>query len=285
MSIESVTKSVTSALLGMALAEGTLPNGLDTPILSLFPEYGSVENPSAAKDAIRLEDVLTMTSGLAWDEWTLPYQHPLNSWNQMLAQPDWSRFVLDRPMVSDPGTHFVYNTGGSLLLSRAIEQATGTTVAEFAAEGLFAPIGITSWAWPSSPEGHSITGDDLELTPIGMARIGRLFLNGGVWNGEQIVPAEWVDLSTATHVGYAEGVETFEYGYHWWRFRDDLSVAAALAVNDAYFAWGNGGQFIIVVPHMDLIVVMTGENYTGGDVDSSIQLTFFRDYILPAFPN
>jgi CubicO group peptidase (beta-lactamase class C family) len=282
MSIESVTKSVASALVGMALAEGSLADGIDTPVLDLFPEYAAVDNPSALKDDMRLEHALTMTTGLAWDEWTLEYQHPLNSWQQMLASPDWSKFVLDRPMVATPGTHFVYNTGASLLLSRVVEQTVGMTASAYAAEELFQPLGITSWSWPSSPEGHSITGEDLELTAPDMAKIGLLMLDRGRWNGEQLIPEAWVDLSTAAHVGQAEGVETFEYGFQWWRFRDDLTVAAALGVNDAFFAWGNGGQFIIVVPHWRMVVVMTGANYTSGNVDSTVQLGLVRDYVFAA---
>lgn len=282
MSIESATKSIASVLVGMALADGTLPHGVETPVLSLFPEYGTVDNPSALKDAMRLEDVLTMTTGLAWDEWTLEYQHPLNSWQQMRAAPDWTKYVLDRPMVAAPGAHFVYNTGASLLLSRAVEQAVGLTVAQYAGHTLFEALDIEGWTWPSSPEGHSITGDDLELTPPEMAKIGLLLLDSGRWRGEQVVPEAWIGVSTAAHVRYAHGIETFEYGYQWWRFRDDLSVAALLETNDAYFAWGNGGQFIIVVPHLRLVVVMTGANYTGGDVDSVVQLALFRDHVLAA---
>jgi CubicO group peptidase (beta-lactamase class C family) len=282
MSVESVTKSITSALLGIALADGALPSGIDTGLLDLFPEYGTVENPSALKDSIRVEDVLTMTAGLAWDEWTLPYAHPLNSWQQMMAAPDWTKFVLDRTMVATPGTHFRYSTGGSLLLSGIIERVTGLTAEGYAEQTLFASLDIESWLWPQSPEGHSLGGDDLQLTPRDMVKFGRLFLAGGVWEGEQVVPADWIAQSTASHVGYAEGVETFEYGFQWWRFRDDLTVAAALGTNDAYFAWGNGGQFVIVVPHLEMVVVMTGGNYSNTDVDSTVQLELFRDYILAA---
>jgi CubicO group peptidase (beta-lactamase class C family) len=282
MSIESATKSIASVLVGAALASGNLPGGIDTPVLDLFPEYATVLYPGALKASMRIEDVLTMRTGFAWDEWTLPYEHPLNSWRQMLAAPDWSKFVLDRPMAAAPGTHFVYNTGASLLLSRVVEQATGLTTAAFAQDVLFDPLGITGWVWPSSPEGHSITGEDLELTPRDMAKIGLLLLSEGQWAGDQLIPEEWIDISTAVHVTYAQGVETFEYGYQWWRFRDDLTVAAALETNDAYFAWGNGGQFIIVVPHLRMVVVMTGANYTSGDVDSSVQLALFRDYIASA---
>lgn len=282
MSVESVTKSVSSMLVGRALEEGDLPDGIDTPLLEIFPQYETVENPGPLKSAIRIEDVLTMTSGLAWDEWTLEYTHPLNSWVQMMAAPDWTKYVLDRRMLYEPGTRFVYSTGGSLLLSSVVERAVGMTVAEYAEETLFDALGIADWRWPSSPEGHSLTGDDLELTPPDMALIGRLALNGGRWNGEQVVPTDWIELSTAAHVGYDEGVQQLEYGYQWWRFRDDLTIGSVLGINDAYFAWGNGGQFIIVVPHLEMVVVMTGANYSTGDVDSSTQLFLFRDYILPA---
>jgi CubicO group peptidase (beta-lactamase class C family) len=179
MSIESATKSIASVLVGAALASGNLPGGIDTPVLDLFPEYATVLNPGALKASMRIEDVLTMRTGFAWDEWTLPYEHPLHSWRQMLAAPDWSKFVLDRPMAAAPGTHFVYNTGASLLLSRVVEQATGLTTAAFAQDVLFDPLGITGWVWPSSPEGHSITGEDLELTPRDMAKIGLLLLSEG----------------------------------------------------------------------------------------------------------
>jgi len=282
MSIESATKSIASVLVGMALTGGALPDGVETPVLSLFPEYAAVANPSPQKDAMRLEDVLTMRTGLAWDEWTLEYQHPLNSWQQMRATPDWTRYVLDRPMVAAPATHFVYNTGASLLLSRVVEQAAGLSAAAYADQTLFDALDIDGWTWPSSPEGHSVTGEDLELTPPEMARIGLLLLNGGRWNGSQVVPEDWIAVSTAAHVTYAHGIQTFEYGYQWWRFRDDLSVAALLESNDAFFAWGSGGQFIIVVPHLSLVVVMTGANYTSGDVDSAVQLALFRDHVLAA---
>jgi CubicO group peptidase (beta-lactamase class C family) len=282
MSIESVTKSISSVLVGLAMEEGTLPLGIETPVLELFPEYTSIENPGPLKDSMRIRHVLTMTAGLAWDEWTLEYQHPLNSWNRLLAAPDWTCFVLDQPMVAPPGSQFVYNTGASLLLSRVIEQATGASAAEYADQRLFAPLGITDWAWPQSPEGHSITGEDLEITPPDMAKLGLLLLDDGRWNGQQLIPEAWIELSTSPHVGHDDGVESFEYGFHWWRFRNDLTVAAVLDTNDAYFAWGNGGQFIVIVPHLRMVVVMTAANYTSGDVDSIVQLALLRDYLFPA---
>ncbi len=266
----SVTKSVTSALVGIARGRGEMP-ALDARVRSLLPEYGFVANPSAAKNAITLDDVLTMRAGLAWDEFGYDYTDPRNPVIEMHASLDWLKFVLDLPMAWWPGTHYNYSTGYTILLAGVLRNTTGMEASEYAASHLFGPLGIVTWDWNHSPRGLTDTGGGLSLRPRDLARFGQLFLQRGCWRGSTVVPESWVETSTAAHVDLGGG---WGYGYQWRR------MPGSPGDNSSFpFAWGWGGQFVFVVPAVDMVVVSTAGNYQN---EAGGALSFIRDLLRDA---
>ncbi|MBN2499354.1 MAG: serine hydrolase [Anaerolineales bacterium] len=256
----SCTKSAVSALVGIAIEEGKIPN-VETPIVELFPER-EIANLDAGKQALTLEDVLTMSSG--WDcrdsylyEWEGIYE--------MDASGDWVQYILDLPMIYEPGTYFEYCNGGSHLLSALVTQATGMSALEYAHEKLFGPLGITSVEWPADAQGISVGYSTLKLTALDAAKFGSLYLNDGMWDGKQIVPAEWVAASTRKHI-----TATLEdgYGYQWWV--DDSGY---------YMALGYKGQLIFVLPEQQIVAVFVS---TLDDRDFYIPQTLLETYVIPA---
>ena len=249
----SVTKSFVSALVGIAIEEGYIES-VDQPVLGFFPDR-AFANPNSRKDAMTLEHLLTMTAGLDWEEGTPTYM-------AMYRSQDWVSYVLDAPMVAEPGDQFVYCSGCSHVLSAIIQQATGMNTLEYAQSRLFEPLGITNVYWDSS--GIPIGGWGLEITPRDMAKFGYLYLNDGVWEGQQIVPAEWVRTSVGEHVG-TNG--SLGYGYQWWTYPS----------LDAYTAIGRDAQLILVMPALDVVAVFTAEL---DDADVLFELT--EEFVAPA---
>ncbi len=269
----SVTKSVTSALVGIALDQGRLTS-VHQGILGSFPEYGEIQHMDPDKASITLEDVLTMRAGFEWDEWTYPYADPRNGASRLAASPDWIRYVLDLPMKDPPGSTFRYNSGCSMLLGGVVRSATGVPAHEFARTSLFGPLGIGTYRWETGPAGVTNTGWGLHLRPRDMARLGLLFLQNGEWNGRRLVSRAWVEASTARHVSLADGRG---YGYQWWRL--PLASGGSPGPDDIRFAWGWGGQFIFVVPSLDMVVTSTA-----GDYERSLEgaLNFIRPLLREA---
>ena len=270
--VYSVTKSVTSALVGIALEQNKV-SGLDSKLLSYFPQYPALENHHPDKENIRLEDVLTMSTGLLWDEWTNPYGHPQNDATLMSTSPDWIKHMLDRPMIATPGSQFSYSSGCTMLLSGILQETTGQTAEDFGGDHLFEYLRM-KWQWNKGPNNLTNTGWGLFLRPIDIANFGQLYLNGGSMDGEQIISSDWIQNSTRAHIDAGN----YNYGYQWWRFKDDHHVVSSLAINDLYFAWGYRGQFLFVIPHLDMVVVSTADNVT----ESTRTFAFLRDYILGA---
>jgi CubicO group peptidase (beta-lactamase class C family) len=238
--IHSCTKSIVSALIGIAIEQGHL-EGVDVPVLQLFPDR-TAANLDANKEAMTLEHLLTMTSG--W-ECRDSYLYRWRGLEEMAQTDDWVQFMLDLPMADKPGTHFEYCNGVSFLLSAIVQETTGQTALEFAQERLFGPLGITEVDWPSNPQGISVGWGQIRMKPHDMAKIGYLYLHGGLWDGEQIVPAEWVQVSTREHT---PATLQDGYGYQWWV--DDSGY---------YMALGYAGQLIFVIPDRDMVVVFTSD--------------------------
>ena len=272
--LQSVTKSVTSAALGIAVDEGLI-QGVDVPAMSFFDAYEpDVSDPRKA--AMTLEDMLTMRSGLDWNE-MISYDDASNSCIQLEASDDWIRFVLDHPMREDPGTVFDYNSGVSVLLGKIVGVATGQRVDHWAEERLFKPIGITDYYWKTTPGGEVDTEGGLYLSAHDLARIGYLFLRGGVWAGEQIISAEWVTRSTTPTVSDIRPTNDEQndgYGYQWWvpEYEGDRTVVFA--------GRGYGGQFLLVVPEFDIVVVFNAWNIHESPERSTFLALWER--ILPA---
>jgi CubicO group peptidase (beta-lactamase class C family) len=218
--VYSVTKSVTSALIGIAIDRGDIA-GVEEKMLKFFAHYPWIANLDSLKKSITLEHLLTMTAGFEWDEWTLPYDHPDNDVTRMYVSSDWVKYVLDLPMTDTPGARFVYNSGASMLLSAILTNVTGMSARDYAAAHLFGRMGITSWSWDAAPNnpGMSIGGWGLRLRPIDMVEFGRLYLQEGQWDSDQIVPRQWVECSTEP---YATIDQWTEYGYQWWMYSDRI---------------------------------------------------------------
>ena len=264
----SVTKSVTSVLVGIAIDQGFIGN-VDEKVFSYFPKYTDLSNEGKA--SITLEHLLTMTSGLEWNE----MQVPLSDWNNDLVQlfivPDPIKYILAKPLITEPGTSWYYNGGGTNILGEVIREATGMRMDAFAEKYLFASLGITDYAWDFIWPDMVHASGNLELRPRDMAKLGSLFLNGGIWGDNRIVSEEWIDQSTQGYISpqWADG-----YGYQWWlkTYHSDSSVI------DSYYAAGWGGQRISVFPSLDMVVVFTGGNYTEDEpVDEIIER-----HIIPA---
>ena len=235
--VRSVTKSVTGALVGIALAEGDLED-LDQTVGELIPDR-IPPGADPRTPSITLEHLLTMTSGLAWDA-TSDYQ-------RLIASHDWIGLTLGLPVAYEPGTVFAYNSGGSHLLSVILAEATGQETADYAQDRLFDPLGIEPGEWDRSPQGETIGGFGLKLTPRDMAKLGELYLNGGRWDGEQIIPADYV-LASTTQQSDGDATGGTPYGYQWW-----VTDASG---SPAFYALGYGGQYIYVLPDLDLVVVI-----------------------------
>lgn len=252
--VYSCTKSVTSALFGIALSKGLLST-IDQAAADFLPQWQSAAD--LQKRIITLRHLLTLTSGIEWGEWERwnAFGPTLDNMStRMYYSPDWVQFVLDQPMAGQPGQKFNYNSGAVHLLSAILNKAVGGDVQSFAARNLFAPMGIERPSWVTDPSGVPFGGSGLRLTARDMAKLGYLYLNGGVWDGKQLVPEDWVKQSTAKQAsGYPE---IGGYGYLWWL--KDLSADAR--TYSSFFAMGFAGQYIYVVPDLDLVAVFTGWN-------------------------
>ena len=263
--MQSVSKSVTSALIGIAIGRKEIP-GVDAKMMPYFSAFKIPPDPR--RDRMTLRDVLTMTTGIRWDEETTEYTDPANNCAVMEGKDDWVRYVLEQPMAEDPGKVFVYNSGATMLLSELIRKTTGKDADDYAKEHLFAPLGI-EYFWKRTPKGLADTEGGLYLAPRDLAKIGYLYLKDGVWDGKRILPEGWVKASTRESTRTKEGVgDAYGYGYQWW-----VMPRKGPGTYDAYAAWGYGGQLLIVVPELELISVFTGWNiYDKPSLDPSFAL-------------
>jgi CubicO group peptidase (beta-lactamase class C family) len=261
----SATKSFSSSLIGIAIDKGYIDNTSQI-MLSFFPNH-TIANLDERKERVTLRDLLTMRSGLPWDDQSAPFNSPDNDVYQLNFNSSGGvQYVLDLPMEYEPDEVFHYNTGASHLLSGIVEETTGISTLDFAAEHLFSPLGIDPYYWYTDRLGVYYGGYDLQLSPLDMAKFGFLFLNNGTWDGEQVVSSEWVNESTTT-------VSTYYgergYAYQWWTL-PDIGV---------FYAAGMYGQYIFVSPEDDLVAVFTS-GYGFNDADENPSM--FRNYILDA---
>lgn len=247
--LRSVTKSVISLVVGIAVGRGWIP-GVDVPVVSFFPEYG---NLGTDKRRITLRHLLTMSPGLEWDE-SAPPTTGRNSELNMAVAPDPYRYVLERPVIQQPGAVFKYCGGATQLLAGILRQATQASIKDRAKTDLFDPLGIADVQWMHYPNGEPSAAGGLRLRPRDLAKIGQLVLDRGAWRGTQIVPAAWIEESTRPHL---KGWESRDYGYHWWCGRSQI--------DDREVGWtagfGLGGQRLFVVPSQGLVVVVMAGAY------------------------
>lgn len=261
---QSVTKSVTSLVTGIALARGDLQN-VSQPLVELFARYAPIANLDDRKQALTVRDVLTMRTGMDWNEDRYAGS-PLEQLNQL--QTDWLRFVIDWPMREQPGTQWQYNSGGVIALGGAIGLAAGMNTAEYARAYLLRPIGITGDKWVRGyPDLLPHTGGGLYMSARDLARVGYLVLRRGKWNGTQIVPEAWMTESTRPLVTptYRLAGRTSSYGYLWWLYTVDGRQPDASTTDLVIAASGAQGQWLFVVPKYDLVVAINAGITNGPD--------------------
>lgn len=247
--MQSVTKSITSATIGAAILRGDFKSPLDTPVLHWF-DPARVKHVDARKRRMTLRHLLTMTSGLDWNE-DLPYADPNNAAALMEATRDWVGFVINRPMAHEPGTHFAYSSGVSELLAHVFRKETGQDLEDYARNHLFEPLGIHEYHWKRSPLGEVDTEGGLFLPDVGLAKIGELYRNLGLWQGQRLLSAEWVRESVTPRV---DAGDRLRYGYQWWLISYDDGARLAWA------GMGFGGQYVFVMPEDGVVAVTTGWN-------------------------
>jgi CubicO group peptidase (beta-lactamase class C family) len=272
--MRSASKSVTSLLVGIAI-DRKLIAGVDEPVVKFFPEHQSVK--SAGWDAITLRHLLTMSSGFTWDE-TLPWTDPRNDEPHLAFDADPIGYVLAKPIAAPPDTLWTYSGGGTDLLGNVVERASGKPLEAFAREVLFGPLGITDYEWKTYKNDKIAAAAGLRLRPRDAAKLGQLVLNRGTWNGQQVVPSEWITQSIAPRfqaVGYFGG--TLFYGYQWWMGRS-LSDGKEVRWVGA-FGWG--GQRIIIVPDLDLVMMTTAAQY-GQPKEGLAAMDILANIVIPA---
>ncbi len=264
--IASCTKSIISALMGIAIDKGFIAN-LDQSVLEFFPDktFTNIDN---RKKSMTIEHLLTMASGLECKDTYLDQWQGLYD---MRNSGDWIKYVLDLPMSRIPGEKFEYCNGAAFLMSAIIQDASGMSTLDFAKQYLFAPLDISDVDWETSPQGYHLGYGEMWLTPHDMVKIGWLYLNKGKWGNKQVIPSSWIEASTRRHID----ANLFDYyGYYWWI--DSVEKGNSV---DYYVAVGNEGQRIFVVPEKNMVIVFTGR-LTGKD--SFVPKKLLNSYIVPA---
>jgi CubicO group peptidase (beta-lactamase class C family) len=258
LNIYSCTKSVTSSLIGIAIEKGYI-GGVDDLVLDYFPNR-TIANRNNWKEAMTIEDMLTMKSGFEWDE--SDYSRPDNDYTLMYASECPVQYVLDKPMANAPGNTWEYNTGCSHLLSAIIDNTTGVGTQEFAQTYLFNPLGIDPPHWAIDDQDVPYGGSNLRITPRQMAKFGFLFLNNGTWDEQQLIPKEWVTTSTQS-TNYPSW-----YAYQWWNEPH----------RNSFSAHGYKGQQIVIIPDHNMVVVFSANTNLIGNLYNTI----IDNYIIPA---
>jgi CubicO group peptidase (beta-lactamase class C family) len=253
--LASVTKSFMTTLVGIAQDRGAID--ISRPVLSYFPDR-TVANRDSRKERITVENLASMSSGLE-----LKVEDDAGSAERMYASPDWTQYVLDQPVVFEPGSRFLYYSPGTHLLSVLLTRATGKSAYEYAKENLFGPLGIENAYWQTDLQGNNTGGGDLCLRPRDAAKLAYLWMSGGVWDGKQIVSEEWVESSIRPLFGKTGRNE--DYGYGWWAMTDELA---------GYLASGRDGQRILVIPKLDVIIVTTGGGFEWDEIGPYVEAAF-----------
>ena len=268
--VMSVSKSFLSAMIGIALREGIL-NNLNEKVLDFFPEY-IYPNIDQRKYNITVRNLLMMRMGI---------DHDQNLYNYIHSSSNWIKTTIELQLIYDPGTRFCYNTFQTHLLSAIITKASGMSTLEFAKPHLLDKLNINCAEWWQDPQGYYFGGNSMHFTPRDMARLGYLYMNNGILDGKQIVPAEWVDESLTNFTNFTNSswgdLDKVNYGYLWW--------LGEMKGHKVFLAIGHGGQFIINFADLNMIVVTTADWQLGWDTADQHErsvLNIVADYIIPA---
>lgn len=276
VTVQSVSKSFMSALIGIAIEQGIIES-VDQKVISFFPNKKNIENLDDRKKAIKLEDLLTMRTGTDFHERGM--DSPGIELNRLAA--DWDTYYLNRPMVNDPGVMFQYDSGGPVLFSSILKNLTGMHADVFADKYLFNHLNITKRFWAKNNEGHPHTGGGLHIMPEDMAKLGQLYLQNGMWEGKQIFSAKWVEESFKLHVKFElpDNHPYAGYGYYWWVLKIDPKDETKGYI---YTAIGQWGQYIFVIPKYDMVVVSTTDALSN---NAGHPISFLYSHILPSVQN
>lgn len=251
--VHSVTKSVTSALVGIAQVNGEIKN-MDMTLADALPEYFQ-GNQHADKRTVTLRNLLMMRSGIQFDNESLPSDPEAV---KTFLDSDLIAYALSQPMAHQPGEAWSYSDLDAQLVSVLFQRSTGKSLSAYTTKSLFAQLGIKNFTWGQDKAGYSIGGDLLHLTTRDMAKFGYLYLNNGLWDGKQIIPQSWITLTTTPQGNalYGDKVQPIEwYGYYWWTWKPDwFSGHRAIA------AQGSAGQFIDIFPDLDMVVVISSDS-------------------------
>ncbi len=265
--LRSVTKSITGLLYGIALSEGMVPD-LDAPLVDQFPEYTDLPDmPKRRKILVR--HALSMTMGVEWDE-SAPYNSTRNSEIAMEYSEDRNRYALEQRIINEPGTHWTYSGGATTLIGTLISRGTGMPLEVFARQKLFDPLGIENYEWVKGRDGTVAGSSGLRMTTHDLAKIGQVMMNHGMWQGKQIVSAEWVEESITPRINIPDGLR---YGYFWW-------LAGEGAPPYWYAGFGNGGQRLMMNPNNQMVAVIYAGNYNKPDA-WKLPVKVLVDFVLP----
>ncbi|WP_210352226.1 serine hydrolase domain-containing protein [Bradyrhizobium rifense] len=272
--LRSVSKSVVGLAYGIALAEGKVPPP-DAKLYAQFPEYADLA-AQPGRDKITIHHVLSMTLGFEWDELAIVYGDPRNAETAMETAPDRYRFILEHPIVGEPGAKWTYCGGATALLGRLIARGTGEALPAYCRRVLFDPMGFGPSDWRVGRDGEPRAASGAGLLPRDLVKFGQLLLADGKWDGRQVVPSDWVKRVTTPVVPTRFGRD---YGYHW--YVGDFATAQPL---HWFGGVGWGGQYLFVMPARDLVVVIHCGNYQrSGQEQTAVMLALMKELVLPGF--
>jgi CubicO group peptidase (beta-lactamase class C family) len=264
---KSASKSILSLLIGIAIDKGYI-SSVNQTLDEFFPEYFE-SNPDPVKASITIRDMLTMRTGIETTSF-----HNYGRW---VVSPDWATFALNQPMESEPGSDMIYSTGTSHLLSVILTKSAGMSTLAFANRYMFRPMDITVGGWDRDPQGYYMGGNNMALRPADMLKIGRMVLNGGIYNGNQIVSENC--LNDSFQIYTRSNFNPYDYGYMWW--------SRETGGYDLFFAWGHGGQYIMMIPKLDAVITITS-NLANNDGSRRYQQMIFdwmEEYMIAYLEN
>jgi len=275
----SATKSVSSALMGIAI-DMELIESVDVEVFDFFPQDSDLLSYYPDKANMTIRNLLTMTSGLQWDDESTSYYNPANDMYQLFTSSDPMRFILSKRLVKTPGTFFEYANCNTNLLGEIVHLAAAKRLDLFCDSLLFSKLGVQVYEWQKINPEIIFTSGDLMLRPRDMAKFGQLFLNKGTWNNVRVISEEWCTLSTSKHIDPNDFSDNYDwsdgYGFQWWQ----KDYASGGKTYHSFFASGWGGQLIVVIPQIDIVIVFTGGNYYTAEKISCYSLV--EDYIIPS---
>ncbi len=261
--IKSASKSVLSLLIGIAIERGDIES-VDQEISLYFPDYFE-SNPDPVKGAITIKDLLTMRSGLETTSF--------RNYGRWVLSGNWIEFALDQPMEHEPGGRMVYSTGTSHLLSVILTRASGRSTREYANDHLFGPMNIRIGGWDRDPQGYYMGGNNVALSPHALLKLGRLVIDMGEYEGQQLVPEAWIRDSIEIYT--RSNFNDYNFGYMWWQ--------KSAGEMDVLFAWGNGGQYIMILPELNAVISITSdvERGTGSRAYQRRVFSYLEQVIIP----